>query len=291
MQASNTEPLRGFWRGMESGVRAMSSLRIGSAGLVSALAGLALSMGSAAANGLKDGYAPVQDTKAWVLFSGFDAVEDASYSFQGVIYSFNRDISRDGFVLRVYGSHVDYEYQTVAVPGGVVDGDGWQGDVMIGYKVSRGHWWAAGYLGVDYQDHDLTPNDPFNPVNGSEVGFKVAADVATLRHGTPLYFGLSGQYSTAFDSYWARARVGLNHDRFTFGPEAIALGSDSFDAHRLGGFVTFDLNLSPRMPIEVTLSAGYQFLDDNGGGGGGNFGTGSGGGEGVYGGIVFVTVF
>ena len=256
-------------------------------GLAGALAGLAFSAGSATANGLKDGYAPAYDTKAWVLFSGFDAVEDANYSFQGLIYSFNRDIGRDGFVLRLYGSHVDYEYDTVAVPGGVVDGDGWQGDAMIGYKVSRGHLWAAGYIGIDYQDHDLTPNDPFNPVNRSEVGFKVVADVATLRHGTPLYFGLSGQYSTAFDSYWARARAGLNRDRFTFGPEAIALGSDSFDAQRVGGFLTFDLNLVPRMPIEVTLSGGYQFLDDNGGG----FRGGSGGGEGAYGGIVFVSVF
>lgn len=245
-------------------------------------------MGSAAAGGsLKDGYGPAyDDSKAWVLFSGFDAVKDANYAFQGLIYSFNRDIGRDGFVVRLYGSHVDYEYDS----GGTrTDGDGWQGDVMIGYKISRGHWWAAGYIGVDYQDHDLTPDDPANPVRGSEVGFKVAADIATLRQGTPIYFGLSGQYSTAFDSYWARARVGLNRDRFTFGPEAIALGSDSFDAHRIGGFLTFDLNLAPRMPIEVTLSGGYQFLDGNGSGGG--FGGGSGGGEGVYGGIVFVTVF
>jgi hypothetical protein len=259
-----------------------------SAGLVGALAGLALSAAPAVAGGAKGGYAsapPAYDTKAWVLFSGFDAVEDAAYAFQGVIYSFNRDISRDGFVLRVYGSHVDYEYDN----GGVrTDGDGWQGDVMIGYKFNRGHWWAAGYIGVDYQDHDLTPDDPDNPVRGTEWGFKVAADIATLRHGSPLYFGLSGQYSTAFDSYWARARVGINRDHYTFGPEGIVMGSDSFDAQRVGGFLTFDLNLAPRMPIEVTLSGGYQFIDDDNNGGGG---FGSGGGEGVYGGIVFVTVF
>lgn len=272
----------------------MSSLKRKGAGLVGALAGLALSMGSAAAGGgLKDGYGPAIDTQAWVLFSGFDVAKDADYAFTGIIYSFNRDIGSDGFVLRVYGSHVDYEYDTTGVPGGRVDGDGWQGDVMVGYKVSRGNIWAAGYIGVDYQDHDLTPSDPTNSVSGSEVGFKVAADIATLREGTPVYFSLSGQYSTAFDSYWARARVGLNRERFTFGPEGIVLGNDEFDAQRLGAFVTFDLNLSPRMPIEVTLSGGYQFVDDdnNGGGGGGGFGGGSGGGEGAYGGIVFVTVF
>ena len=102
---------------------------------------------------------------------------------------------------------------------------------MIGYKISRGHIWAAAYIGVDYQSYDLTPDDLSSPVRGSEVGFKVAADVATLRTGSPLYFSLSGLYSTAFDSYWARARVGLNQGHMTFGPEAIAMGNDGFDAH------------------------------------------------------------
>ena len=265
-------------RDMESGARAMSLPQLKS--LAGALAGALLASQPAAANGLKD-TAPAYDTRGWVLFSGFDAVQDATYAFQGVIYAFNRDISRDGFVLRVYGSHVDYEYDN----GGTrTDGDGWQGDVMIGYKFSRGNWWAGGYLGVDYQDHDLTPDDVTNPVRGSELGFKVAADIATLRHGSPFYFGLSGQYSTTFDTYWTRARAGLNRDRFTFGPEAIALGSDSFDAQRVGGFLTFDFNLSSHMPFEVTLSGGYQFLDNDNGGG-------SGGAEGAYGGIVLVTVF
>lgn len=254
-----------------------------------AVAGLGLGISGAAANGLKDSYAAPAGTKGWVLFSGFDAVKDANYAFQGVIVAANRDISRDGIVFRLYGGHVDYEYDTTGVPGGVVDGDGWQGDAMIGYKIGRGHWWAAAYVGVDYQNHDLTPDDTSNSVRGSEVGFKVAADVATLRHGTPLYFALSGQYSTAFDSYWTRARVGLNQGHMTFGPEGIAMGNDAFDAQRVGAFLTFDVNLAPTMPIEVTLSGGYQFLSDSNGGGGGS--AGSGGGEGAYGGIVFTTVF
>jgi hypothetical protein len=257
--------------------------------VLGALVGVVLGVGGAAAGGLKDDYSAAGGTKGWVAFSGFDVVQDASYMFQGVVVSFNRDIGRDGFLLRVYGGHVDYQYDDVSVTGGEIDGDGWQGDVMIGYKIGRGHLWAAAYLGVDYQDHDLTPDDLDNPVRGSEVGFKAAADIATLRQGTPLYFALSGQYSTAFDSYWTRARVGLNHSRFTFGPEGIAMGNDAFDAQRVGGFLTFDLNLAPTMPIEVTLSGGYQFLSDSNGGGGDA--VGSGGGEGAYGGMSFVVVF
>ena len=269
----------------------MHSLSRISYGFAGALLTSAISIGAASAGGsvaggsVKDDFGPAPGTKAWVLFSGFDMVTDASYSFQGLVVALNRDIGRDGFVLRLYGSHVDYEYDTPAVPNGVVDGDGWQGDAMIGYKVTRGNIWAAAFIGVDYQDHDLTPDDLANPVRGSEVGFKIAADIASLRYGSPLYFSLGGNYSTAFDSYWARARVGLNQGHMTFGPEAITMGSDSFDAQRLGAFVMFDVSLVPSMPIEVTLSGGYQFLDD---GNGGSFG---GGGEGVYGDIVFTTVF
>ncbi|HVY42198.1 MAG TPA: cellulose biosynthesis protein BcsS [Hyphomicrobiaceae bacterium] len=250
--------------------------------------GLFLGSGAATAGGAKDGFVgPDGGAKAFVMYSGFDVANDVNYAYQGLIYSFNRDIGRDGFLLRLYGSHVDYEYDNSGVPGGKVDGDGWQGDVMIGYKIGRGVWWAAGYIGVDYQDHDLTPNDFSNPVRGSEVGFKVSADMATLREGTPLYFSLGGEYSTAFNSYWARARVGLNQPRYTFGPEFIAMGSDSFDAQRVGAFLTFDLNLTPTMPIEVTISGGYQFVGDSNNGD--SFG--SGGGEGGYGGVNFTVLF
>lgn len=216
-----------------------------------------------------------------VLFSGFDAVKDANYTFYGAILALNRDIGRDGFVLRAYGSHVDYEYDN----GGTnTAGTGWQGDVMIGYKVSSGRVWAAGYVGVDYQTFKLTPDDLTSKVRGSEVGFKVAGDVASLRTEGPFYFSLSGNYSTAFDSYWARARVGANVPRMTFGPEFAVLGNSGFDATRVGAFLTFDLPITQRLPLEVTLSAGHQFV-------GSNSTSGSGGGDGTYVGISFVSVF
>lgn len=244
---------------------------------------------TAQAGGLKDGVVDYSDeAKAWVLFSGFDVVRDAQYTYSGLIVALNRDIGKDGFVLRLYGGNVGYEYDN----GGIrTDGDGWQFDAMLGYKVSRGHWWAAAYAGVDYQNHDLTPDDLDNPVRGSEVGVKVAFDSATLRTGTPVYASLSGNYSTAFDSYWARGRVGANLGHLTIGPEAIVIGNEAFDAHRLGGFATFDMRLSRTTSFEVTLSGGYQFLDESGSGFASGQSIGSGGGEGVYGGVSISSVF
>ncbi len=62
------------------------------------------------------------------------------------------------------------------------------------------------------------------------------------------------------------------------------LGNSGFDATRVGAFLTFDLPITPRLPLEVTLSAGHQFVGSNGT-------SGTGGGEGTYVGVSFVSVF
>ncbi|KAB2849432.1 MAG: cellulose biosynthesis protein BcsS [Hyphomicrobiaceae bacterium] len=175
-----------------------------------------------------------------VLFSGVDAAPDVIYAYQGIVIALNKDLGRDGFLLKLYSSYVGYEYDTSAVPGGVVDGDGWQGDVMLGYKKGFNHSYAAIFAGVDVQNHRLTPDDPANPVRGTEVGFKIGLDYETLM-GLPFYFGANGIYSTAFNTYWARVRAGLpvGHN-IIIGPEALALGNDGFDAQRLGGFLRLD---------------------------------------------------
>lgn len=164
--------------------------------------GLLIGLAVASAGGLKDYGSPPEDTKAWVVFSGVDAAKDSYYTYQGVVVALNRDIGKDGFVLRLYGSHADYEYDTTnALAAPIkIDGDGWQGDAMLGYKVSRGHWWASAMVGIDWQSHGLTPLDVSNRVQGTEVGVKVAIDFATLRDQSPIYIAASGNYSTAFDS-------------------------------------------------------------------------------------------
>jgi hypothetical protein len=216
-----------------------------------------------------------------VWYSGFDAVKGAHYVFSGGTVALNGDLSRDGFFVRAYGSRVDYDLD----PG---NGRGYQADLMLGYRVGYDKIYGGLHIGVDYQNYRLDPDDPSSEVRGTEWGFKVAADLATLREGTPLYYALAGNYSTSFSTYWARARVGTNLHGVTFGPEAIVLGDVGFDAQRVGGFIIFDLKLSPQIsPLEIGLHAGHQFVaGENGGTVGG-----VGGGEGTYGGIVFTLVF
>jgi len=250
--------------------------------VAAALSGAVAFASGAYAGSLKDYYEPeaVSTPKSTVTFSGSDWGKDASYFYSGIIYALNRDLGRDGVVLRGFAGVPMFEYDNGKE---TIDGDGIQGDLMIGYMWQRPFATFSAYVGVEYQDYDLTPDDPSNKVQGSETGFKVAADLSSA-YESPFYFNLSGSYSTAFDSYWARGRVGYNAGRFVIGPEVTAMGSEGFDAHRVGGFVTLRFELSPAISSEITAYAGHQFMDGESGGS-------SRGGEGTYGGVGFSLVF
>lgn len=252
---------------------------VGGAGALAAVLGF---WSIAQASGAKDyGYKPAVSPKSTVMFSGSDWSRDASYFYSGVIFALNRDLGQDGFVLRGFAGVPMYEYDSDDL--GVVDGDGIQGDLMIGYISHRAHLTLSAYIGVDYQDYDLTPHDPTSKVSGDEVGLKVAGDIASA-YGSPLYWSLHGAYSTAFDTYWTRARLGYDAGRLVIGPEVIAMGSKGFDAHRIGGFATLRFELSPAIHSEISGHVGHQFVD-------GGSGESSRGGEGTYGGVGFTLVF
>jgi hypothetical protein len=169
--------------------------------------------GQAAADGRSTKAQAAQDApQQGVWFGGVDVVTGATYTFDGVIVAFNRDISKDGWALRAYGSRVDFDED----PG---DGRGWQGDLMLGYLFNRGAFSGGVYLGADYQNYTLSPDDPAISVRGTEWGFKVAGDVTTWMIG-PVF--RSRQLLTAFDSYWSRVRVGHNRNHVIYGIEGSA---------------------------------------------------------------------
>jgi hypothetical protein len=219
------------------------------------------------------------ETQGNVIFTGIDANRGSFYAFAGTIVALNGDLGRDGLAVRAYTGTVGFDLD----PG---DGRGWQADLMLGYLFNRKEYSGGIFVGVDYQNFSLSPDDPTAPVRGTEVGAKIAGNL-TSADDLPYHYSLQGAYSTAFNSYWARARIGLNRSGVTFGPEAIVVGSDSFDAHRLGGFITFKID-ALRTPIELTLSAGHHFVSDTKGSA--TTGT-SGGNDGAYGALVFAIVF
>lgn len=212
------------------------------------------------------------NTTSTAIFFGGDVGPSAETGYAGAVGAFNKDFGQDGFLWRVLGVYGEYDYDAVV---GNVDGRFTFADAMLGYQILRGTTRAAGYIGVEYQEHDLSIFDPTNPVQGDEVGFKVAGDVQFGR-GQPWQLAFAGSYSTAFDTYWSRVRTGYNFGQVTVGPEALFGGNESSDYRRFGGFL--DIRFSD-LPVSLELAGGYHnnsdggiFGDDDGGYGSVNLG-------------------
>jgi hypothetical protein len=236
--------------------------------LVAAVALLASSFAPAAAGGsMKDYYGP---TYSHIIFGGGEVVKDSWEVYSGSIWALNRDISKEGVMFRTMGSYGKYQYvdncPTCTPPsvGNEFDGRMTQVDAMIGYQWVRDRADILLFAGVDHIRHKISPNDPNNSVSGSETGFKIAGEIEsrTTTLNLPYYFIVEGSYSTAFDTYYVLGRLGAHRERNIFGVEGWLLGDDTGNAQRLGGFLMFERNLRPDLLAELTLSAGYQFVDD-----------------------------
>ena len=105
--------------------------------------------------------AAADEPQAHEVAAGFDAAPQSLYWYSEAITALNRDIGKDGALLRVYGSVAVYEY-AATVGGGTIDGTLWQLDLMPGYQWVRGARSFGGFVGLDYQQSQLSPPDPTN---------------------------------------------------------------------------------------------------------------------------------
>ena len=221
--------------------------------------------------------------KGYEVITGFDAAPQSLYWYDEAIVALNHDMAKDGFLFRMYGTLAVYNYASSDVPGGNVDGKLWQFDLMPGYQVVRGGATFGGYVGLDYQDSQLTPNDPTNQLRGTKAGVKVAGSFDFEDEKQPIATSFAAEYSTAFDTYFAELRLGARVCKNLFiGPDGSVDGDTGYNAQRLGGFAKYTFALTKDVPLKLTLVAGHQFASgsgDSSGDGGGGFG----GGAGTYG--------
>lgn len=197
-----------------------------------------------------------------VTWLGGDFTDDANYAYLGGVKALNNDLSTTGYLLRGSLGVGTYEYNN-GVRG--IDGDNYNADLSVGYQ----HFFSAdtrltGYLGVSYQDYDLSPNDPSSDVDGSEVGAKIGLDFLT-KVTDKVSFGILGDYSTAYDTYWSRAHVGYDFGPVTVGPEIVGLGNESFDEQRYGlGFTGIKVTDSTGIDLSLGYADSSRSSDDSG---------------------------
>lgn len=218
------------------------------------------------------------------IYYGTDRARDSRGYYVGGTIALNGDLGKSGFVLKGGAALSNYDYLTTTVPGGEVEGESTQVNGSIGYQISQDRFGATIAFGADYQNIDLSPDDPAATTKGSETGFIVSGDLYVLMPFMPggdsergIKLDLGGSYSTAFDSYWSRLRLGYNTGKVSMGPEVVAMGGEDYEAQRVGGYVTYSFDFLPGMGSEISFSVGHQFVPGQGGGSANRSG-----GEGLY---------
>ena len=202
--------------------------------------------------------ADVSDTSFMSLYTGYSWLEDSNYYYVGGQVALNGDMSRRGFLLQAFGAFGDYEYPNSGVPGGIVNGDLYEVSGLLGYQFYAGNVKFAAFAGVDWQDNRLSPNDPANPVNGSETDFLTTASMETTGPSR-VYLKLYGGYTIVNETYWAKTRIGYKIGegrRWKIGPEGAFYGNENTNNQQLGAFMSIPLG----QKFDVTVSGGYNFV-------------------------------
>jgi len=170
------------------------------------------------------------------LYFGVDWTSHRSLAgYMGVLYAPN-GMEQSGLRLSAFGLTGRYRYQGDAE---TFRGKFVSSDALVGSSHVFNNGALTLAVGVNYQDHSVTPFDPSNSVQGAKTGFKVQGDLWVNPTPKTLVY-LLGSYSTAFDTYYAIGRLGydLAGSGAFVGPEVGGQGNDRTDQLRLGAHVS-----------------------------------------------------
>ena len=132
-------------------------------------------------------------------------------------------------------------------------------EALVGYLKRFGPLTAKAFVGVAAIEHDITPLDPENPVQGQEFGPKLAAEF-WLNMGTSAWSSLDLSWTSAHQTSAARMRTGYR----VFGDVSLGLegglnANDLGEDARAGLFARYAWNGG-----EFSLAGGFsgRFLEE-----------------------------
>jgi hypothetical protein len=220
------------------------------------------------------------DTDSYVIWMGAGYKDQGEGGNIGGIYALNGNLGVSGWAVRGQFVYVDYRFPSTLSASGTANGTFTDGNASIGYQYVNDTFQASGFVGYDYQDTITSPAAAGNPAVGAQSGAIFSGRVANEGDKVKFPVEIDGSYSTAYNSFWARGRTGMNFGTYTIGPELIGMGDNFFDEARIGGYVTYKLSNH----FILDLGSGYADALRGEGSPGGR------GGSGVYveGGLVFL---
>lgn len=189
----------------------------------------------------------------FLFFTGFDLWRSGG-SFYGGMQWAPGGLNADGFILKLLVAEGSYRYLAGTTS---IRGTGLLASVLPGWRVKRNDLEIKFFVGLDLQNHRLSPDDPANSLRGNHAGLRAGADLWWEPTAT-LMFASSISGSTIGTNFSIRGAAGWRvEDRFWAGPEVETSGDQVYRQYRIGAHLT-SLKWSA---FEWSLGAGY--VEDN----------------------------
>jgi len=198
-----------------------------------------------------------EDQPRFLLFSTTDLWRQGGFAHGGLLWA-QQGLGRNGLVLKLIAGGGVYHYTSGALGNADVRGNMLSGSILPGYRFVSDGAVLTVYLGYDFQQHRLSPDDPSAGLRGGYVGVRTGFDL-WYQPTTATMLAADASVSTIGGSYDARIAAGVRaFDAFYAGPEIQAFGADgNYQQYRAGlhitGFHTGDFE----------WSAGFGWATDN----------------------------
>jgi hypothetical protein len=189
---------------------------------------------------------------AW---TGFSASMDSQYGYAGAAYALSGDVDSDGLIARIgFGGG---QYETDGSDSDWVDH--YDLDLMVGYRANVDRAVISLYAGGDFKYHDNDDRDA--DIRGPALGVKGQIE-AYAPLSEALYVSAFANYSTAFDSFNASAKLGYRlSDTVSIGPEGAALGCEGFDQVRAG--IASAFRIGEATELAPSAGAAWKFDEED----------------------------
>jgi len=176
-----------------------------------------------------------------ILFSGRDIWRNGAFLYGGLVIA-PGGFEQDGFLLKLLYSAGVYRYNAGSLGGTQVIGGEAIGAVLPGWRIKRGPLEGKFFVGPDFEYHPLWPDDPGNPLRGSAVGLRMAAEFWYEPTPTTMVAG-DVSLTTIVSDNNARLAFGWRVlddlvGGFYVGPEVQSFGSFGYRQLRLGAHIS-----------------------------------------------------
>ena len=181
---------------------------------------------------------PGQDQARFLLFATTDIWRQGGFAHSGLVWA-PSGLDRDGPVLKLMFGGGIYHYLSGALGNIDVRGQLLAATVLPGWRFVRDGFTVTVFLGYDFQQHRLTPDDPSAGLRGSYSGARAGFEL-WYQPTTTTMVAADAALSTIGPSYNVRLAAGVRAlNAFYVGPEVQAFGAgDNYNQFRAGLHVT-----------------------------------------------------